>query len=143
MHNATHEWHRSNWPACGLRCTLATGLGGSIAGLWLDAVPVLRSTSGGGWLTDVRLAGSYPLVPFSNRIGHATLQWQGTSHPLVRNNGDEPHAIHGVGWQAALAAAGVRRRFALLSFEHRPDASAGRSPLTLADLPYRRRITGD
>ena len=26
-------------------------------------------------------------------------EWQGTQHPLVRNNGDEPHAIHGVGWQ--------------------------------------------
>lgn len=109
--------------ACdGLRCELAPALGGSVAGLWLGAVPVLRSNPAAQLVT-ARQAGSYPLVPFSNRMGHATLQWQGTSHPLVRNNGDEPHAIHGVGWQRPWEVLEHDARFALLSFEHRPDAS--------------------
>jgi aldose 1-epimerase len=109
--------------ACeGLRCQIAPALGGCIAGLWLGDVPVLRSTPA-AQLATARQAGSYPLVPFSNRMGHATLQWQGTSHPLVRNNGDEPHAIHGVGWQRPWTLLDADDRLALLSYEHRPDAA--------------------
>ena len=109
--------------ACeGLRCQIAPALGGCIAGLWLGGVPVLRSTPA-AQLATARQAGSYPLVPFSNRIAHATLQWQGTSHPLVRNNGDEPHAIHGVGWQRPWTLLDSDERFAMLSYEHHPDAS--------------------
>ena len=75
-----------------------------------------------GTLTTARDAGSYPLVPFSNRVGHASLQWNGTSHPLVRNFGAEPHAIHGVGWQRAWTVLEADTAFALLSYEHKPDA---------------------
>lgn len=109
--------------ACGtLRCEISARLGGSVAGLWLDDLPVLRSTPAVA-LHDVRLAGCYPLVPFSNRIGHATLVWNGTSHPLVRNFAPEPHAIHGVGWQRPWQVLEAGDTFALLSFEHRPDLS--------------------
>lgn len=107
--------------ACGtLRCELSAALGASIAGLWMDGVPVLRSTPADA-LSDVRLAGCYPLVPFSNRIGHATLVWNGTSHPLVRNFAPEPHSIHGVGWQRPWQVLEASETFALMSFEHRPD----------------------
>ena len=86
--------------ACeGLRCEVLPALGGCIAGLWLDGVPVLRAAADPPALRSAREAGCYPLVPFANRLGHATLQWQGTGPPLVRPGGDEPHAIHGVGWQ--------------------------------------------
>lgn len=109
--------------ACGpLRCEISAPLGGSIAGLWFADLPVLRSTPAAA-LADVRLAGCYPLVPFSNRIGHATLVWNGTSHPLVRNFAPEPHAIHGVGWQRPWQVLEASDTFALLSFEHRPDPS--------------------
>lgn len=104
-----------------MRCELSAQLGASIAGLWRGEVPVLRSTPGAA-LTGVRLAGCYPLVPFSNRVGHATLQWNGTSHPLVRNFAPEPHAIHGVGWQRPWQLLECSSDFALMSFEHRPDA---------------------
>ena len=104
------------------RCEIAPDLGGCIAGLWFDGIAVLRSP-GVAKLTSVRLSGSYPLVPFSNRVGHASLQWNGTSHPLVRNFGDEPHAIHGVGWQRPWAVLEASDRFALLSYEHKPDSS--------------------
>jgi aldose 1-epimerase len=105
-----------------LRCEVEPALGGCIAGLWLGTHPVLRSTPVAE-LTSARQAGSYPLVPFSNRIGQATLQWQGTQLPLVRNNGDEPHAIHGVGWQRPWELLDSDETYALLSYEHQPDSN--------------------
>ena len=105
-----------------LVCEIEPRLGGCIAGLWLGDVPVLRSTPS-GQLASARQAGSYPLVPFSNRVAHASLQWQGTQHPLVRNNGAEPHAIHGVGWQRPWQVLESDDDYALLAYEHRPDAS--------------------
>ncbi len=102
-------------------CELQPRLGGCIAGLWLDGVPVLRSTHAAE-LNTVRAAGSYPLVPYSNRIAQATLQWQGTQHPLVRNSA-EPHAIHGVGWQRPWEVLECESDFALLAYEHRPDSA--------------------
>lgn len=108
---------------CGnFRCGIRPDLGGCVAGLWLGDTPVLRSTPASA-LTTVRQAGSYPLVPFSNRVGHATLKWAGTSHPLVQNNAAEPHAIHGVGWQRPWEVLEADERFALLSYEHKPDAA--------------------
>jgi aldose 1-epimerase len=105
-----------------LRCELHPDLGGCIAGLWHDGQPVLRSAPA-AQLVSARLSACYPLVPFSNRIGHASLVWQGTQHPLVRNNGDEPHAIHGVGWQRSWTVLDSDEATAMLACEHRPDAS--------------------
>lgn len=105
-----------------LACDIVPALGGAIAGLWLGDTPVLRSTPG-AQLGSVRQSGSYPLVPFSNRIAQATLQWQGTDHPLVRNFAPEPHAIHGVGWQRPWEVLESSDQFALLAFEHRADPS--------------------
>ncbi|MDB5913805.1 MAG: hypothetical protein JWP22_2480 [Ramlibacter sp.] len=105
-----------------LRCELHPELGGAVAGLWLGDEPVLRSTPA-AQLTSARQAGLYALVPFSNRIGHASLVWEGTQHPLVRNNGDEPHAIHGVGWQRPWSVLDADEGSAMLAYEHRPDAS--------------------
>ena len=105
-----------------LRCEIKPGLGGCVAGLWLQGIPVLRSTPAPS-LVSVRESGSFPLVPFSNRIGHASLQWSGTSHPLVKNFPPEPHAIHGVGWQRPWTGLEADEQFAMLSFEHRPAAA--------------------
>lgn len=105
-----------------MRCDIRPDLGGCMAGLWWGDAPVLRSTAGPA-LTSARLAGSYPLVPFSNRVAQAKLVWAGTSHPLVQNNAAEPHAIHGVGWQRAWAVLDASDQFALLSYEHKADAA--------------------
>ena len=105
-----------------LRCEIKPELGGCIAGLWLGDIPVLRSTPAQG-LHSVRQSASYPLVPFSNRVGHASLQWQGTDHPLVKNFEPEPHAIHGVGWERPWAVREASETFALLSYEHKADAA--------------------
>lgn len=105
-----------------LRCELQPELGGCIAGLWMDGLPVLRSTPAAE-LASARLSACYPLVPYSNRIGQASLEWQGTQHPLVRNNGDEPHAIHGVGWQRPWSVLDADATSAMLAYEHSPDAA--------------------
>jgi aldose 1-epimerase len=105
-----------------IRCEIKPELGGCITGLWLRDVPVLRSTPAHE-LSTVRQAGSFPLVPFSNRIGHATLEWNSTSHPLVKNFSPEPHAIHGVGWLRPWTVLESDANFAMLSFEHQPDAA--------------------
>ncbi len=104
------------------RCEIVPDLGGCVAGLWHGDVPVLRSP-GAKALASARQSASYPLVPFSNRIGHATLSWNGTHHPLVKNFGTEPHAIHGVGWQRPWEVIESDSRFALLSYQHKPDGS--------------------
>ncbi|MDP2817316.1 MAG: aldose 1-epimerase [Polaromonas sp.] len=85
----------------GLRCEIKPELGGCIAGLWLDDVPVLRSTAAAE-LATVRLAGSYP---------------------LVQNNGPEPHAIHGIGWQRPWQVLDQGDDLLLLACEHRADAA--------------------
>ena len=121
MHNGAMS-HAITLSGAGLRCEIKPELGGCIAGLWLDGVPVLRSTPAAE-LTTVRRAGSYPLLPFSNRVGHATLKWQGTCYPLVQNNGPEPHAIHGVGWQRPWQVLDQGDELLMLACEHRADAS--------------------
>jgi aldose 1-epimerase len=105
-----------------LRCEIVPSLGGCIAGLWRGDVAVLRSPGAGG-LQAARQSGSYPLVPFSNRIAHATLAWEGTNHPLIKNFGTEPHAIHGVGWTRPWDLIEADERFALLSYQHKPDGA--------------------
>jgi hypothetical protein len=106
----------------GLRATIVPDLGGCVAGLWLEDLPVLRSVRLEG-LTSVRQAGSYPLVPYSNRVGHARLQWNGTSHPLVTHQGPSP--MPSTAWAGSGPGRCWRhdRYVALLSLEHRPDAA--------------------
>lgn len=103
-----------------LRCDLRPDLGGAIAGLWLQGTPVLRSTPAAE-LTDVRQAGCFPLVPFSNRVGHARLHWQGQTH-LLRPDAHGPHAIHGVGRQRPWQVTEQQPTRLVMVYRHTPDA---------------------
>jgi aldose 1-epimerase len=105
-----------------LRCELAPESGGAIAGLWSRAAPLLLSTPA-AQLASARTAACQPLVPFSNRVGQASVVWQGTQQPLVRHPGDAPHAILGLAWQRPWSVLESDDRSAMLAFEHRPDAS--------------------
>jgi aldose 1-epimerase len=96
---------------------LRPDLGGCIEGLWFQGHPVLRSTRA-GMLSTVRQSASYPLIPFSNRIAGARLQWQGTSHPLIQNFPGESHSIHGIGWQREWGVLEERSDLCMLSLEH-------------------------
>lgn len=104
------------------RCDIAPHLGGCITGLWLGELAVLRG-SASAVPASARQAGSYALVPFSNRVGYARLRWGGLSHALKSTAGDEPHAIHGVGWQRPWRVCESSAQSARLSYAHQPDAA--------------------
>jgi aldose 1-epimerase len=83
---------------------------------------VLRSTPANR-LQDVRVSGSYPLLPYSNRIGYRKLHWAGREYALPQNFAPEPHTIHGVGWERAWEVQQASATQAVLAYRHAPDAS--------------------
>jgi aldose 1-epimerase len=105
-----------------LRCELQPGLGAAVAGFWRDALPLLRSTPA-AQLTSARLAACLPLVPFSNRVGHASVVWEGTLQPHVHHGGDRLDAIHGAAWQRPWTVLEADASGAMLAYEHRPDSA--------------------
>lgn len=108
---------------CGaLRCEISPELGGCVAGFWADQQQVLRSTPA-AQLQSVRMSGSYPLVPYSNRVGYRKLHWEGQDYELPRNFAPEPHTIHGVGWERAWQVEEASATRAVLRYQHIADAS--------------------
>ncbi|NUZ04172.1 aldose 1-epimerase [Schlegelella sp. ID0723] len=105
-----------------LRLALRPDLGGSVAGLWHTGVPVLRSTEP-ALLANARDAASFPLVPYSNRIGFARFGWQGRDYTIRPDAGDAgPHALHGIGWQRAWQVVSANECEAVLRLAHVGDA---------------------
>ncbi|WP_347253033.1 aldose 1-epimerase [Leminorella grimontii] len=78
---------------------VAPELGGALAWLRWRGHDVLRPFDPAGEKR-ANLCGSYPLVPWSNRIADGQFSFAGQRHRLVRNFGDSPHAVHGIGWQS-------------------------------------------
>jgi aldose 1-epimerase len=105
-----------------LRCELNPALGGCVAGLWFGDQQVLRSTPAAE-LQSVRVSGSYPLVPYSNRIGYRKLHWAGRDYELPQNFAPEPHTIHGVGWERGWVVEESNDTHAVLVYRHAADAS--------------------
>lgn len=95
-------------------------MGGCIAGLWCRNVAVLQSTEPEK-LTSVRDAASFVMVPFSNRIGHGKLNWQGAHYSIHQNFAPEPHAIHGIGWERKWIVQTQSSTHAVLQLEHHSD----------------------
>ena len=110
-----------------LRLALRPDLGASIAGLWSGDLPVMRSAEP-DQLEGARLSGCYPLVPYSNRLGHRHFRWLGKEYTTQANFDNSPHSVHGMGWQRAWsvvpAEAGDAAEFASarLSLQHPGDA---------------------
>lgn len=103
-----------------LRCESRPDVGGAITGLWLDGIPVLRPVEAKA-LRDARDAACFPLVPFANRIGHARLVWEGSSHDLAPADGEGAHALHGVGWRHGWAVEEHSRARLVMRYRHAPD----------------------
>jgi len=103
-----------------LRLALRPDLGGSIAGLWHAGLPVLRSTEPAA-LERARLAGCYPLAPYSNRIGYARFRWGGHEYRTRPNFDDSPHSVHGLAWQRAWRVAASDAHGATLALSHTGD----------------------
>jgi aldose 1-epimerase len=104
-----------------LRLALRPDLGGAIAGLWFDTLPVMRSSEPGD-LVSSRLSACYPLVPYSNRLGYRRFKWLGHDYTTSANFDDNPHSVHGVGWQRAWRTVQCDTGAATLAYEHAPDA---------------------
>lgn len=81
-----------------LRLALRPDLGGCIAGLWHGETPMLRSTEPAA-LTGARPSACYPLLPYSNRLAYRKFRWQGHDYTTQPNFDDNPHSVHGMGWQ--------------------------------------------
>jgi aldose 1-epimerase len=103
-----------------LRLALRPDLGGSIAGCWLGDLPVLRSVEGDA-LGAPRQGASFPLVPYSNRLGYRRFQWGGQAYTTEANFPDSPHSLHGVGWLRPWQVVESGERSALLRYTHAPD----------------------
>lgn len=107
---------------------IAPELGGAIMRFAVDGKPVLRPTSDAALdAHDVRRTACYPLVPYSNRIRNAALDFAGRRYELARNFGTHPHAIHGVGWQRAWAVAEASPSHARLTLHHDALGENGRA----------------
>lgn len=113
--------------------TMAPDTGGAIVGWHRRGLSVLRAPEPGAVAAgNVRGLGSYPLVPYSNRIAWSRFRIDGTDHALTPNFGDHPHAIHGIGWQSAWRVEQATSEMAVLSLDHRPEGEdAGRWPFAL------------
>lgn len=106
-----------------LRAVVAPEIGGAIATLRWKDLDILRPAPPEALAEKrVRAMGCYPLVPYSNRIGHGRLRAGSRIYALRPNFAPEPHAIHGVGWQRAWRVAESTPSSAVLTLSQAPDA---------------------
>ncbi len=103
-----------------LRLAVRPDLGGSIAGLWHRTIPVMRSTEPEG-LDSSRKSASYPLVPYSNRLGFRHFRWNGKEYTTAANFDDNPHSVHGVAWLRAWEVVSFSAAELVLRYEHHAD----------------------
>ena len=81
-------------------CTVCPALGGSLIGWTVNGQAMLRDANSQAIADgDTLGSSSFPLVPYSNRIGHGRFDWEGQSLQITPNFPPEPHAIHGTGWE--------------------------------------------
>ncbi|MBL8805471.1 MAG: aldose 1-epimerase [Rhodospirillales bacterium] len=101
---------------------LAPEMGGAVVGLsadWNGGVELLRRTPEAALAArDVRMAGSYALVPYSNRMRECTLSFAGRRYRLAPNFGGHPHSIHGNAWQKPWRVEAVDASSATLVLDH-------------------------
>jgi aldose 1-epimerase len=104
-----------------LRLALRPDLGGSIAGLWHRDTAILRSTEPGA-LSASRGSACYPLLPYSNRLAYRKFRWKGVEHTTQPNFDDNPHSVHGVGWQRPWEIVSSSVLEVVMRLQHRGDA---------------------
>ena len=90
---------------CMHRSRCAPTLGGALAWFGLAGDPLVefvRATPVRALLDgNARMASSYPLVPYSNRVGDGRFTFDGNAVALRRNTDISEHPIHGLGFQRA------------------------------------------
>jgi len=98
------------------RVVVEPQIGGSIARYTVRGREVLRPASADA--ASVLEMSCFPLVPFANRIACGAFRWQGRTIALRPNFGDEPHPLHGLGWQSAWRVAEKNNAHAVLILDH-------------------------
>jgi aldose 1-epimerase len=101
-------------------CEIAPAIGGSIASWMVDGQPMLRTAAPDA--THATGMASFPLVPFSNRIGNARFEWQGRDIALPSHPAALPHAHHGIGWERAWTISDAQADHLDLALDHPGDA---------------------
>ena len=98
-------------------------LGGTLVwfGLAEDiGIDFVRPASARAWgERNARLTSSYPLVPYSNRIGDGRFRFDGDDYSLRPNAAFSRHPLHGVGWLRAWSVNAVTPDSVSLAFAHR------------------------
>jgi len=117
--------------------------GGSIVGWTRDGIHLLRRPSPEAVLLGRPGAmGCFPLVPFCNRIADRRFNHAGRGFELAANFGDQPHAIHGIGWQRPWRVESVAADSATLSLDHDASDAAAWPFAFTARLTYRLTARG-
>jgi aldose 1-epimerase len=103
-------------------CEVYPAIGGSI-GRWTigDQAMMRTATPEAIARGDALGMASFPLVPYSNRIGHAQFDWAGETVTLSPNFAPEPHAVHGVGWRRAWQIMATQADRVTLKLHHDAD----------------------
>jgi aldose 1-epimerase len=121
------------------RCDVIPHLGGSIGAWSVRGQDMMRAASMASIAArDPYGMASFPLVPYSNRIGGGSFEWDGHVVTLARNFPPEPHSIHGVGFERSWQVQTRTNDSVALTLRHRPDAGwpwafEARQHFTLAD----------
>lgn len=105
-----------------LELVLAPAIGGGIARFDHQGdgrrTPVLRGPDGAP--DGVLSLGSFPLVPFSNRVRGGRFAFRGREVILRPNMTGDPSPLHGQGWLAAWTVERADETGAVLAFRHEP-----------------------
>jgi aldose 1-epimerase len=97
--------------------------GAGLLGWMLDRTPLLRrAVPGAAVAGNPHVMGCFPMLPYCNRIAGGRFIWAGNEYRLRHNFGDNPHTIHGLGWQRAWTLTSIAPREATLTLDHQPDA---------------------
>jgi aldose 1-epimerase len=121
------------------RCDILPQIGGSIGAWVVEGQSMLRAASAAGIAArDPFEMASFPLVPYSNRIGDGWFEWDGKRIELARNFPPEPHSIHGVGFERDWYCSARTADSILLTLFHQPDsgwpwAFEARQRITIAE----------
>lgn len=104
------------------RCDLLPDIGGCIGSWIVRGQPLLRAAGAAAIARrDPLGTASFPLLPYSNRIGDGRFSWNGARVELERNFAPEPHAVHGVGYRRRWHVLERTAESATLGLVHRPD----------------------
>lgn len=103
--------------AGGYELVLAPELGGSVACLTHDGRPVLRGSAAPASPLE---CGSFPLVPYCNRIRDGRFTFRGRTVEIAPNMAGDPSPLHGDGWLAPWSLEAHSASGATLLYRHGP-----------------------